>query len=999
MKLQDGRIIGPYETKRILDKIARGSLSGDEQISKYPGGDWIAISSQPEFYDLLLNVLSGAIDKKPKTDTSSRSKRSTTKQKGGESKAESAQAEMTDQDFEGSGTEDAPSVSELEMEKTRVVRSEKKEQTIRTSTKKAKFADETYEDDDEEEEEWTYVETDQLVEEGSEYDFEEYESDEIDDDFEIEAQTSTKRSDDIELIDVRKAIRKIKKKKTKLPLIVIAVVLLIGAYFLSQPVAPQRGFLSLKRIPLGKGKPMSAEQIKTATSRAVGEYLKDDLRSYRSAESQLVNLIASDPRNLNLFGILCLTQFEIWPSARQSSNDLQALEQAVQMSSAVNPTHLYAYTCKASSLMLLGKIQEASAFVEQILTQFRGSKTAAIPFYYFKALLLASNKDYQTAIGYANSASKLWPQWLRAYVLEATLHMKTGNNPAAYKILSAIYKNNQQHAATKVLLGIIEFRQYGNTERALAFLKSGLKSAEQVPRHIAADGYLVQAKISLASSDQAAALSAAKKAYKFDPGNDTAKNLVLRLGGKESLKVTALKAHELMLEGDNYVRQGDCQSAQAHYKSAFEIDKKLGIAAYKAGKCLWKVSFSTEAIQWMKKAIKADPRLIDAYIVLADFYSQRYNFIAAGQTLQGAARLAPKSHEVLRGFAQVELRRNNSKAAVGFAKQALAVYSNDVESMVILSKAYLQGRSNIQEAFAQAAKAVEIDSSHRAAQIVYARALARLQGAEFGIEHLEGLISRYPLVEEYRMALGRLYLEDDRFSSAESVFRQMVEIQDKPKEPLLELGRVLKIQGQFQEALDSFFKAAVFDPADAEPFFEAGKLLLEFKKPKEARKQFERVLVTNPKYPLVHYNIGKAELLINRPKNALKEADKEKRANPNMAAAYMLAAEAYAKRKQFNLCAQEYQRAIKLRPQGAESYVKAAACYRQAGNFDSAESMLNIASRKESGNSDIYREQGALYEAKGDYEKAVAAYQEYFILNPNAPDRTLIEGRIQRMGR
>ncbi|MEO0336893.1 MAG: tetratricopeptide repeat protein, partial [Pseudomonadota bacterium] len=465
-----------------------------------------------------------------------------------------------------------------------------------------------------------------------------------------------------------------------------------------------------------------------------------------------------------------------------------------------------------------------------------------------------------------------------------------------------------------------------------------------------------------------------KKAYKYDPSNDTAKNLVKRLSGQSSLGVTGLKAHELMLEGDQYVRQGDCQSAQAHYKSAFEIDKKLGIAAYKAGKCLWEVSFSTEAIEWMKKAIFADPKLIDAYIQLADFYSQRFNFIAAAQTLNGASRIAPKSHEVFRGFALVELRRKNPKAAIGFSKQALGIYSNDVDSMVILSEAYLLGRTNTQEAFAQAAKAIEIDSSHRKAQIVYAKALARLQGAEFGIEHLETLISRYPLVEDYRLALGRLYISDDRFASAESVFRQLVDIQDKKKESLLELGRVLKIQGQFQEALDSFYKAAVYDPADAEPFYEAGKLLLEFKKPKEARQQFERVLVTNPKYPLVHYNIGKTELMLKRPKKAIEQADKEKRANPNLAAAYMLAAEAYAKMKQFNLCAQEYQKAIKLRPQGADSYVRAAACYRQAGNFDSAESMLNIASRKESGNSDIYREQGALFEAKGDYEKAIAAY-------------------------
>ncbi|MEO0337192.1 MAG: hypothetical protein AAF202_12420, partial [Pseudomonadota bacterium] len=343
VKLQDGRIIGPYDTERILDKIARGSLSGDEQISKYPGGDWIAISSRPEFYDLLLSVLSGAIDRTPKADIADQSSHIQESKRASKSKSQSAKsaaAEPTDQDFDGSQSEDNASVSDIEMEKTKIASRSgvRKEETRRSKTKKAEFTDD-YSEFDEDEDEWTYVDESDLGQ-GEEYEFEEYDDDDIDED-EFEAGTSTKRSDDIELIDVKKAIRKIRKNNSKLPLVVIAIVLLLGIYILSQPVDPQKGFLSLKPIPVGKVSPMSAEAMKTATARAVGEYLKDSLNSYRSAESQLVKLIAADPKNLNLYGILCLSQFEIWPFARQSSNDLAALDQTIRMSAAVNPTHLY----------------------------------------------------------------------------------------------------------------------------------------------------------------------------------------------------------------------------------------------------------------------------------------------------------------------------------------------------------------------------------------------------------------------------------------------------------------------------------------------------------------------------------------------------------------------------------------------------------------------------------------------------------------------------------
>jgi tetratricopeptide (TPR) repeat protein len=953
VRLEDGRIAGPYTTEKVLKKITDGVFTGDESISMYPGGEWISISSQPEFYDLLLDALSGSLSKKPAPDIADRSVHVSQEYKEQTKKNEpaSASAELTDQTFDDETAPDRDDdFKSWSMEKTRVSASAPGQSGRDTTVKR-----------------------------------------------QISEVPDSQDSDDIELVDLQNEKKKTRKKKNKLPLIVIIVALVFASLFMLTPTK-KVGRLALKRIPFDKPLSLSQQEIQKRTKQAVSHYLKDEVTSYRLAENELVELISADPKNLNLYGILCLTQYELWPHSRQTSEDLAAIDEARQKSSTVNPTHLYAHTCRATSLMIKGQIQEANSFVEQILSSYRGGGNAPIPFYYFKSLLLKQAKDLQTAIGYANSAQKLWPQWLRSYVLEAEIYIEMGDLPSAYKILSAIYKNNKNHSATKVLLGIIEKRQYGKSDRAMAFLKSGLKRDKDIPRDTAAAGYLVLAEIHLESKNQSEALAAAKNSYRFDPTNDTTKNLILRLD-KNGLQSTNLKAHELMLEGDQFFRQGDCQSAQAHYKSAFEIDKKLGLAAYKAGKCLWEISFSTEAIEWLKKAIQADPKLVDAYVTLADFYTQRYNFVAAAQTLNAAQKLNRKSHEILRGYALVELRRKNAKAAISYAKQALVIYSNDIESMLILSKAYLLSRSNAQEAFANAAKAIEIDSSHREAQTTYARALMRLQGAEFGIAHLEELVNKYPLVEEYRLALGRILFEDERYSSAEAVFRQLVEIQEKPKGALIELGKVLKVQGQTQEALDSFFRAAVFDPADAEPFFLAGMLLLDAKKPEKAKQQFKRVLKTNPKYPLVHYQIGQAELLLNRPKQALKEAEQEKRQNPNLSAAHVLSAQAYAKMKQFDLCAREYQKAIKINSQGAEIYVQAAACYRQGGNFDSAESLLNIASRQESGNPGIYREQGILFEAKGDFERAVAAYQEYFVLNPNAPDRSLIERRIQGFNR
>ena len=970
--MESGQIRGPYSTKRVLQKINQGLFTGDELISKYPGGRWMTISQDPVFYDRLLQVLSGDIpdDESVPLEVKARPVKEENKSKSSKSPSKNQPVDPEDK---------TPT------------RPRKRKSTIESVEIHKTTTHRFYQDDHDDHHEEPELETD------------------LDETVRLKKRDKTKLyhtkvsanepPKDIELTNVKKRIKKKVYKKSRLPFILVVSVIVLAFVYLMIPTKSGGDRLRLKSPQFGKkmeayGKKQTAQK----TKEAVGSYLKDTVDGYLLAQSQMLNLLERDPKNLNLFGLLCLTYFELWPYSYQDSKDLKVIEKVTIKAAETNPTHLYTYTCRTVNMIAKGQTTEAKALTEEVLESYTGNGPAPIPFYYFKALLLKQSKDYVTAQGYANSAHQLWPQWLRAYVLEAEIYMLMGNNSAAYTILANVYKENKDHPMTKVLIGIIEYLQFSNAGKARSFLNSGLKNYTQMPPNTAANGFLTLAQIALNENDQSAALDAAKKTYSLDPSNETAKTIIRQLGGERELQQTEIKAHQLILEGDQFVREGDCQSAQAHYKSAYNMDKRLAVAAFKAGRCLWDLSFSVEAIEWLKKAIKADPYLIDAYILMADYYSQRYDFVAAARTLGAAQAANPKSHEVLRGYAMVELRRNNPKAAISYAKQALMIYESDVASMILSAEAHLKLREDIQTGFSMASRAIEMDPSNREAQIVYARALMAIQGIDYGVNHLQELITTYPLVSDYRLALGKLYLEDERYNDAERVFRQLIQIQDKPKEALIELAKVLRFQNDIEKALESLFRAAVFDPADAEPFFLAGMMLLDVNKSKEAKDQFERVLAINKSYPLVHYQIGRAELQSKNPKGALARANEEKKVNPNMAAAYTLAAEAYSDLKQYELCAQEYQKAIKLRPQGADIYIRVARCYRKFGNFDSALSMLNIASKIESGNPGIYKEQGAMFETKGDLEKAIQAYKQYFVLDPNAADRMTIEKRIQKMG-
>ncbi len=168
-----------------------------------------------------------------------------------------------------------------------------------------------------------------------------------------------------------------------------------------------------------------------------------------------------------------------------------------------------------------------------------------------------------------------------------------------------------------------------------------------------------------------------------------------------------------------------------------------------------------------------------------------------------------------------------------------------------------------------AARAIDLDVNHRKAQIVYADALAGLQGVDVGVDYFLKLVNKLSAGDGYRLALGKLLLEDERYQQAEEIFRQIIKLEEKPKEAYVELARVLRAESNMSEALELLLKAAVLDPADSEPLFLAGNIYLDLKKPQEAAVQFQRVLTINKLYPLVHYQLGRTALMLNDPRRRL----------------------------------------------------------------------------------------------------------------------------------
>ena len=802
-----------------------------------------------------------------------------------------------------------------------------------------------------------------------------------------------KRPADIELVDMRpKFIRELFKRGRWPVLLLAGGLVLAAAFSVSSPVRESRIHLIAPQKNLGQ---LAIDTLKGRVRQGITAFMRDTFDGYATAQNELVYVVERAQKNGEIMGWLCMTYLELWPYAYQDTADAKVITGLVQLSSTVDPGGRFSATCRAVDLITRARFVEAKSLVETQLESQSTENNPPILFYFLKGYLLTAGGDYAPALGYLQSAQQLLPNWLLPFVVQAQALSNLERYPEAAKLYQTVLKANPNHSQARIELGLIEYKHFLHFDVGEQYLNQALEN-EDAPRNVLSRGHFGLAEIALKKNNQKRALKEAQRAYSLNSSNNSAKNLIVELGGVNVLRGTKVKGQQLMFEGDQFFREGDCHAAQAYFKAAFEDDSKNAVAAMKAAQCLWKLSFSTEAMDWLQRSIKADPRLIEAYVTLAEYQAERYNFLAAARVLEQAKEINPKSNEVYRGFAQVELRRGNPKGAVLWGKRALQIYENDVETLILLADASL-ALKDPKMAYNYANQAKELDVNHRRAQILYAQAIAGLQGVDSGSDYLLRLVNNYPLIPDYRLALGKMLLADERYQQAEEIFRQITRIEEKSKEAYMELAKVLKAQGEMGEALELLLKAAVLDPADAEPLYLAGLIYIDQHRAAEAAVQFQRVLTINKLYPLVNYQLGRAALMMNDAKAALNYAEQEKRANPSLADPYLLAADAQSALQQFTNCSTEYARAVKLRPQPASVYVKMATCDRKAGLLEAAVNLLNVAATKESGYADIYKEFGAIYELKGDVNKAIEAYQNYFVLDPDSPDRAQIEGRVSAL--
>lgn len=964
--LETGKVIGPYTTDAVLRLIKEAAIDERCRIKKMGSGTWIPISREPLFFDALINEVNNP-SRSGKNQGAGDNLISETQIVPPPNETTETNSALGNQDLEM--TRGPGSITVFQDGKTQKSKADKKQKTVT-----------------------------------------------------------------LELQNLSKIAKSKKFRRSKGPLILVAAaaVLVILALFIDQTGSRDQISLIAPRVGTVGKETIDKKTAWALFKKARSYYWLDTVEGYLAAQNQLVSLIEGSPQFLPARGYLCLVYRELWPYVQQGKTDTEAVNNLAKNTKSLDPAGQFGAYCEISRMLNQGKITEARGTVDYYLERADGERQAQLEILEeqgqmtyrfssdpvimsFRAELLTLAKDdilvrsdpFQAAL-YVENIQKYTPNWVKMYYLQAKFLLQAGQAQKAATAFENTLRVNPSHKPSLIEYGIMNYKQFRQGDKALNYISGALGSKGIISRQLEARAHAVLAKVYSEKRETSTALSHAEKAYALNPGDQQIRSLVLELGGNAKLGKSAFKNNALVFEGDQHAREGDCVVAQGIYKAAFEADPTNGPAAMKAAKCLKTLNRPTEAITWLKKAIAADPKLTTAYLLLADYHSERFDFKNSETILNDASRKFPNQYEILRGYGLVSFRQNRLREAIGFLDRAIKGYENDIDTLILLSKAHytlgaaLNNSDNLQKSLSYAARALELDRANVEAHVSYAQALAPFKGLDSAISYLNELKTQFSRNVEYPLAIAELYRKTERYQLAISHYKGVIEWKPDTKDAHMGLAQCYYFNGEITKALKSYFDAAYYDPSDPEPFVRIGSIYLEGNRFAESITPFRKALNINENKPMIRYYLGRAYYGMGEYKEALDWAKSEIEYHPRTADGYILAGQIQAKTENFKACSEQYQIAVGLRDskkQKAELYIQLARCQRQSANLDGAQASLDIALTMESGSADIYREQGSIFESKGDLPAAAAAYNKYLTLSPNAPDKNEVENRINSLGK
>ena len=225
-----------------------------------------------------------------------------------------------------------------------------------------------------------------------------------------------------------------------------------------------------------------------------------------------------------------------------------------------------------------------------------------------------------------------------------------------------------------------------------------------------------------------------------------------------------------------------------------------------------------------------------------------------------------------------------------------------------------------------------------------------------------------------------------RLSEAESLYRQIIEVQPESANVLCLLGIAARQQGKIAEAIAFYEQAIAQQPDLVEAHLNKAHVLLDIGENQRAIACYEQVIKLAPNSALAHNNLGWLKQQLGETDAAIFYYKTALQLDPSLLETYHNLANLFKEKGQFNEAIASYRKALQINPNLTNTLIALGTVLQQQGQLIEALNCYQQAVKLDPNNAEALNNVGALYHEQGHTQAAISHYQQALNLKPDFLD-------------
>jgi tetratricopeptide (TPR) repeat protein len=286
-------------------------------------------------------------------------------------------------------------------------------------------------------------------------------------------------------------------------------------------------------------------------------------------------------------------------------------------------------------------------------------------------------------------------------------------------------------------------------------------------------------------------------------------------------------------------------------KHAGSPEPHLKLAEVYAGHKAYK-----SAIESYEKALKNDPRNVDAYLGMAWVYGEMDDHQKSIDAIRQAAQIYPSNVDVLRGLGDAYAYQQDVSQAIEAIEKAVAIQYSDLELHRRLAALYSQSSKYYEKATQECEYILKQDPTDDETRLLMARVLSWDEKYDESARVYEELHQRQPEDRDLYLEMMRTKVHSVRSDEVIAELRQMLEEKPEDIDARIALAYGYETRNDYDLAEQEYLKILKAEPKNGEAHLGLAGIYREREEYDRAVIEYREVLSTNPDSAQAYYGFG-----------------------------------------------------------------------------------------------------------------------------------------------